>query len=111
MLSSSSPHTAVLELARFTVDREAETDFLATRPAMVEAVRGALPGLTEISLVRLDDDTWIDVVGWASRADAARGPELAAALPEVQEWLRHIAADVSMDLGEVIDRAGTTDPG
>jgi heme-degrading monooxygenase HmoA len=97
----------VLELARFKVDRDAEADFLATRPAMVKAVRERLPGLTEISLVRLDDDTWVDVVSWASRADAERGPQLAAALPEVQEWMRHISADVSMDVGEIIDRAGS----
>jgi len=98
----------VIELARFRVDAEAEADFLATRPAMVKAVRERVPGLKEISLVRLDDDTWVDVVTWASRADAQRGAELAAALPEAQAWLRYVAVDVSMDLGEIIDRAGTS---
>ncbi len=36
----------------------------------------------------------------------ARGVAIAGALPEVQEWMRHIAADVSQDLGEITDREG-----
>ena len=100
----------VVELARFKVDLESESEFLATRPAMVEAVLEKVPGLREISLVRLDDGTWIDVVTWRSRAAADQGAKLAAALPEARRWLEQVSEDVSMNLGQVIDRSSATQP-
>lgn len=99
-----------IELARFKVDAASEVEFLATRPAMVEAVMEHVPGLREISLVRLDDGTWVDVVVWSSRDAADRGARIAAALPEARRWLGHVSEDVSMDLGEVIDRADDSRP-
>jgi heme-degrading monooxygenase HmoA len=95
----------VIELARFNVDPESEAEFLATRPAMVAAVQEQVPGLRQISLVRLDDGSWVDVVVWSSRDAANRGARIASALPEARRWLGHVAEDVSMDLGQVIDRA------
>jgi hypothetical protein len=97
----------VVELARFKVDAESEAEFLAARPAMVEAVLTRVPGLREISLVRLDDGTWVDLVVWSSRGAADRGARIAGALPEARRWLGQVAEDLSMDLGDVIDRAGT----
>lgn len=102
--------TEVIEFARFRVDAQSEAEFLATRPAMVQAVLQRVPGLRKISLVRLDDGTWIDVVTWSSRSAAEQGAEIAAALPAARRWLQHVSEDVSMDLGEVIDGAAASRP-
>jgi heme-degrading monooxygenase HmoA len=96
----------VVEFARFKVATESESDFLAARPAMVAAVLERVPGLRDISLIRLDDGTWVDLVIWSSRDAADQGAKIAASLPEARRWLGHVSQDVSMDLGEVIDRAG-----
>lgn len=96
----------VIELARFKVERGAEQAFLDARGAMVHAVKERLPGLRAISLARLDDGDWIDVVIWEDRASAAAAPREAEKLLPVREWLRHVAEDVSMEQGDVIDRVG-----
>jgi quinol monooxygenase YgiN len=100
------PHQRVLELARFKVDPESQKAFLAAQPAMVEAVM-ELDGLDSISLVKLDDGTWLDVVIWSSRDAAESAPQLAASLPPAREWLSHITEDVSMEHGTIHDHAGS----
>jgi hypothetical protein len=106
MLSNQEASTTmIMELARFTVDPQSEQAFLAARPAMVEAVTRHVPGLESISLVRLADGSWLDVVTWTSREAAERGATLAAALHDAKVWLDHIDEDLSMDLGEIVDSA------
>ena len=95
----------VIELARFTVAPGSEQEFLAARPAMVQAVTQQVRGLESISLVKLGDGSWVDVVTWSSREAAERGATVAAALHEAKVWLDHIDEDLSMDLGEVVDSA------
>lgn len=95
----------VMELARFTVDPTSEQAFLAARPAMVRAVTQQVPGLESISLVKLGDGSWIDVVTWSSREAAERGARLAATLHDAKTWLDHIDEDLSMDLGDIVDSA------
>lgn len=95
----------MLELARFRVDPAAEAAFLAARPAMVEAVLEHVPGIKAISLVRLDDGTWIDIVTWADREAAEAGAKVAAGLPGAKRWLDAIDVDLSMEFGEVVDLA------
>lgn len=99
----------VIELARFRVDAESEAAFLAARPAMVEAVLERVPGLREISLVRLDDGTWVDIVTWSDRTAAEKGAKIAAGLPEARLWLEQVSDDVSMDLGVVTDRVAASE--
>jgi hypothetical protein len=67
---------------------------------MVAAVLERVPGLRDISLIRLDDGTWVDLVTWSSRDAADQGAKIAATLPEARRWLEHVSQDVSMDLGE-----------
>jgi hypothetical protein len=100
----------VIELARFRVDPSQEAAFLATRPAMLNAVTRRLPELLRIELVRLPNNEWLDVVLWRDQASAASAPAIAEQLPEVREWLSHITEDVSMELGTVIDRGAQAVP-
>ncbi|MDQ3932348.1 MAG: antibiotic biosynthesis monooxygenase [Actinomycetota bacterium] len=73
---------AVFELARFKVEPDKANDMLASRDAMVDAVRERFPGLIEASLARLDEVTWIDVWKWESLEQAKAA---AAGAPEVPE--------------------------
>lgn len=92
----------VIDLARFKIAPETEAEFLARRPAMVAAVR-ELAALRGISLVRLGDDTWLDVIVWESREAADEAIKVAHNLPAVREWLRYVTEDLSADHGVVLD--------
>jgi hypothetical protein len=49
------------ELAHFKVREGEETALVAERPAMVPALRRALPGALATWLTRQDDGSWLDV--------------------------------------------------
>jgi heme-degrading monooxygenase HmoA len=70
---------AVVRLDRFTVDPGDVEQLLARRNALVTAVRDAVPGLIEAGLAKLDDQTWIDLWHWDSRASAQAAIERARA--------------------------------
>lgn len=93
----------VIELAKFTVEPDDEERFLAARPGMVEAVKTRFPGLKELHLARLDDGAWIDVIFWESREDAQAAAAEAESLADVRNWLQHVAEDVSMEHGVLVD--------
>ena len=72
----------VLRLDSFTID-PAHTGELVTRHSALAAVaKDAFPGLIDVQLAKIDDQTWIDVWRWdsfaSSQAAAAQGP----AIPE-----------------------------
>ena len=69
----------VLRLDNFTID-PADTGELLTRHAALAAVaKDAFPGLIDVQLAKIDDQTWIDVWRWDPLADAqaaAQGPTI-----------------------------------
>lgn len=72
---------------------------LALRPAFVDAVRRAVPGLFDARLVRLDDGTWLDIVEWESREAAEAGAAAHRTLPEAAEMGEYINEIVAMHQG------------
>jgi hypothetical protein len=80
-----------LELAAFTVRDGAEAAMLADRPAMMEALRRAFPGLLAAWLGKGDDGAWLDVILWRSRAEAEAAADHVSEIPEANAWFRHIA--------------------
>jgi hypothetical protein len=93
--------TDVVEIARFRVEPEAEPGLLAAWPPMVAAMKRAHPALQQVRLVRFGDGTWADIAIWSDRASAERACTLDPS-PEVAEFFRHIAEDVSLDLSELV---------
>jgi quinol monooxygenase YgiN len=90
----------VLRLDRFTADPADAEELVAKRNALVAAVREAVPGLIQAQLVRIDQQTWIDLWGWDSHANAqaavarARAgdiPEAAAAFALVKDTITGFA--------------------
>jgi hypothetical protein len=79
------------ELAAFTIRDGAEAMLLAERPAMIEALQKAFPGLLAAWLAKCDDGSWLDVILWRTRAEAQTAAEHVNDVPEAKAWFRHIA--------------------
>ena len=94
--------TKAMELARFTVDPQDVEAMLAVRPAMVSALRERFSGFESLQLVRLDERTWLDVVIWASRAQANEAAALVGEVPECRAAFACIKEVVSMEHAEVV---------
>ncbi len=78
---------------------------LGTRAALIAATRKAFPGLTEIRLAKVDDETWIDIWRWDCLASAQAAVEAAPSrLPEAGAAFSLIKS-VTADFAEVIDEA------
>jgi hypothetical protein len=90
-----------LELSRYVVEGDQEQQFLAKRGAMVKAAQENFPGLIDVSLARLDDGSYVDVLTWEDRHFCEMAK--AEAVPAVADWLRHIGEDFSVEFGKVVD--------
>jgi len=90
-----------LELGRYIVEGEQERPFLAKRGAMVEAAKENFPGLIDVTLARLDDGSYVDVLIWEDRHFCEMAK--AEAVPAVADWLRHTGEDFSVEFGKVVD--------
>jgi uncharacterized protein (DUF1778 family) len=95
---------AVLRLDRFTADPTHAEELLARRNALVAAVREAVPGLVEARLVRIDEETWIDMWRWDSRtnAQAAAARARAGDIPEAAAAFA-LTRDVVTEFADVLD--------
>ena len=92
----------VLRLDRFTID-PADTGELLTRHAALAAVaRYAFPGLIDVQLAKIDDQTWIDVWRWDSLASAQAAVASAPAIPQA-------GAAFSLTKGITVEYAGVLD--
>ena len=97
----SGKATPVLELARFTVRPEHVEQMLALREPMTEALR-RVAGFRGLTLVRLDERTWLDVVEWDDRASAEQALETVMSTPECTAFFGLIEQTVSMEHAEVV---------
>jgi hypothetical protein len=91
----------VLRLDSFTID-PADTRELLTRHAALAAVaKDAFPGLIDVQLAKIDDQTWIDVWRWDSLANAqaaAQGPTI----PEAGAAFS-LTKSLAVEYAEVLD--------
>ncbi|EWM11357.1 antibiotic biosynthesis monooxygenase [Kutzneria sp. 744] len=76
---------SVIELTTFTVEPGKTAAMLAARPGMVEAFRRDRRGFVAAKLIRVAEDTWLDLVEWTddtawdeSKAKGGNEPEIAA---------------------------------
>jgi hypothetical protein len=65
-----------------------------------------VPELEGIELVRLDDETWLDIIRWSADADPQR-LEAAACSPAAAEVHEIMAQEVAHDRGELVHGSGT----
>ncbi|MFJ4467028.1 alpha/beta fold hydrolase [Streptomyces sp. NPDC089424] len=83
---------SVIEMTTFVVAPDRTSEMLAARPAMLAAFRTDRRGFIAARLVRVAENTWLDLVEWAdaeafdaSRAKGANLPEIAAFFATIDE--------------------------
>lgn len=104
--------TPAFELAAFAVRDGEEAAMLAARPAMVEALHRAFPGLLAAWLSRRDDGSWLDVILRRTRAEAETAAQHVNDVPEAKAWFRHIAQPHGLEHLDIADqRLFTAGPG
>jgi hypothetical protein len=89
------------ELATFTVREGEEAALVAERPVMIAALAQAFPGVLGAWLTKRDDGSWVDVILWHSREEAAHAANHVDGVPAAKEWFRHIAASHGLQHVEV----------
>lgn len=92
-----------LELARFSTSAENEEGLLADRPKMLTALKARFPGVVRAQLTKLDDGSWLDVLTWTSKEEAAKAAREAFEIPECAAWFAHIDEVKEMNHAVVID--------
>lgn len=83
---------SVIELTTFVVAPDRTSEMLSARSGMLSAFRKDRRGFVAARLVRVADDTWLDIVEWTdalafdeSRAKGANLPEIAAFFGTIDE--------------------------
>jgi Antibiotic biosynthesis monooxygenase len=92
-----------MEIVHARIRPGAESDMLALRPDFVAAMRRAVPGLVDARLVRLEDGTWLDVVTWASQADAKAAVAAHEQVPEAAQMGTYITEILGIQQGVVVE--------
>jgi hypothetical protein len=93
---------AVIRTTRFSVDPADADTMLARRTQLLDAVRTAFSGPSEARLVRLDDETWLDIWRWDSAETLRAALEGAPSLPEAAAAFA-VTRDASVEQGDVVD--------
>jgi len=92
----------VLRLDSFTID-PADTGELLTRHAALAAVaKDAVPGLIDVQLAKIDDQTWIDVWRWDSLANAQAAAAQGPTIPEAGAAFS-LTKSLAVEYAEVLD--------
>ncbi|GAA3666541.1 hypothetical protein GCM10022224_033210 [Nonomuraea antimicrobica] len=93
---------AFLRVVRFTADPADAEQVLARRAALIDAVRGRFPGLTQTRLARVDERTWVDSWCWDSPDTLAAAVAVAHDLPESGPAFA-LVKDATSEEGEIVD--------
>jgi hypothetical protein len=92
---------SVLRITRFHIDPADTGEMIARRATLIEAVRAGYPGLAEARLSKVDDETWVDIWRWDSRALADTALAAAPALPEAAAAFA-VTRDATAEFAEVV---------
>jgi hypothetical protein len=92
----------VLRLDRFTIDPADTGEMLARHAALVATVKDAFPGLIEVQLAKVDDQTWLDVWRWDLLASARAAGAAAASIYEAAAAFS-LTKTLSGEFAEVVD--------
>lgn len=74
---------------------------LAVRGPAIEEAQAACPELLAAQLVRVDEETWLDILTWKAADSGDRLMARAAELPLLQEMHGLVEEVVAVDGGEV----------
>jgi hypothetical protein len=95
----------VIEIYRVKVDPGKVGRLLEIHDQAVAEYQEQVPELEGIELVRLDDDTWLDIIRWSAPVEPER-LEAAACSPGAAEVHEIMAQELAHDRGELIHSSG-----
>jgi hypothetical protein len=93
---------AVLRIDHFTIDPAGTGEMLTRHAALAAAVKDAFPGLIEVQLAKVDDQTWIDVWRWDSLASAQAAVAGAPTIPQAGAAFS-LTKGITVEYAEVVD--------
>ncbi len=94
---------SLIAVTRFEATTDDATDIRTQHNALVDAVRAAIPGLTEARLGRLENQ-WVGVWRWESADDLKAARDLAPTLAETRAAFALVReGTVAIDEIDVID--------
>ena len=92
----------VVDVYRAKVDPANVERLLEVRGPAIAAFQREVPELLRAQLVRLDDDTWLDILEWSEPVDQERQQAAAAASSEAMEMHELVTEPLGHDRGELV---------
>ncbi len=92
---------AVVDVYRAKVDPANAERLLEVRPRAIEEFRRALPELLRAELIRLDTETWLDVLVWSEPVADERVAAAASKSPSAAEMHALVREVVAVERGEL----------
>lgn len=98
----------LIEIYRAKIDPANVDRLLEIRADAVAEFQQQVPELLEASLVRLDDDLWLDVLTWSAPVDDERIAQAAGAAPKSAEMHALITEVLAHDRGDLVHSSSGT---
>ena len=95
----------IVEIYRVKVDPASVGRLLEIHDQAVAEYQQQVPELEGVALVRLDDETWLDILRWSGPVDPER-LEAAACSPAAAEVHEIMAQELAHDRGELVHSSG-----
>ena len=92
----------VLRLDHFTIDPADTGEMLTRHAALVATAKDAFPGLIEVQLAKVDDQTWIDVWHWDTLANAQAAATQGPTIPEAGAAFS-LTKSLAVEYAQVVD--------
>jgi hypothetical protein len=93
---------STIEIYRARIDPANVERLLEIRDAAVAEFREQVPELLQADLVRLDGDTWLDILTWSEPVDPQRIEQAAACTPTSAEMHSLMDEVLAHDSGELV---------
>jgi hypothetical protein len=91
----------VVQVFRAKVDPENATRLLQVRPEAIAQAQAVCPALLRAELVRLDEETWLDILTWSEPGGADQLMRHVAELPLLGEMHSLVDEILTVDTGEL----------
>jgi len=102
--------TNVVQVYRASIDPANVARLLEVRPAAIVQAQAACPALLRAELVRLDGDTWLDVLTWDGPGGADALMAVAADLQLLGEMHALVGEGLAVDTGELVHTTAPVEP-
>ena len=92
----------VLRLDRFTIDPADTEKMLTSHAALAAVAKDIFPGLIDVQLAMIDDQTWIDLWRWDSLANAQAAAAQGPTIPQAGAAFA-VTKSLAVEYAEILD--------